>query len=189
MLSSFEWTEKLNALGAGKGIRVYDLELPQGRSGKFRVFLWKSVQSENRDQVSLEECIQFARAMRTLPELRMLEEAGAGLEVSSPGINRRLRTEEHFAAACGEHVVLKIFSPQGAQRLSGELLEFCSDSSTLKILADVDSEKRDASSKTKRGKKKNNELLQAVELPSEVSVALADVVEARVEYLFRSNTK
>ena len=188
MLSSFEWTEKLNALGAGKGIKVYYLELPQGRSGKFRVFLWKQVQTESEGQVSLEECIQFARAMRTLPELRMLEEAGAGLEVSSPGVNRKLRTEEHFATACGEHVVLKIFGPQGAKRLSGELLEFCSDSSTLRILADVESE-TPATPAKKKGNKKKNESLQSVGTPSEVSIALTDVVEARVEYLFRSNTK
>lgn len=38
------------------------------------------------------------------------------LEVSSPGLNRRLRTAEHFAAALGEDVAVKLAAPLDGRR-------------------------------------------------------------------------
>ncbi|MFR5090675.1 MAG: ribosome maturation factor RimP [Adlercreutzia equolifaciens] len=47
------------------------------------------------------------------------------LEVSSPGIDRPLRTPEHFARFAGETVTVKTTSPiDGRSSFTGELLGF-----------------------------------------------------------------
>ena len=44
------------------------------------------------------------------------------LEVSSPGLERRLRTKEHFEAAIGEHVTVRTApGDNGRRRITGEL--------------------------------------------------------------------
>ncbi len=50
------------------------------------------------------------------------------LEVSSPGIDRPLRTIEHFRKAKGESVIIKTFSPvEGRSKFSGELVDVQED--------------------------------------------------------------
>jgi ribosome maturation factor RimP len=54
------------------------------------------------------------------------------LEVSSPGLERRLRTQAHFESAVGESVTLRI-TPQGApaERVTGTLVAAGDDGVTL----------------------------------------------------------
>ena len=44
------------------------------------------------------------------------------LEVSSPGVERRLNTLAHYRRAVGENVIVKLFPGQEQRRLRGELL-------------------------------------------------------------------
>lgn len=54
------------------------------------------------------------------------------LEVSSPGLERALRTPEHFAAAVGELVTLKCRDAEGAvERLRGQVVTVDADHVTL----------------------------------------------------------
>ncbi len=58
------------------------------------------------------------------------------LEVSSPGVERPLRTPEHFAAAVGEDITMKIRNAEGhVVRLRGTLVE--SDGAALTIRTDT----------------------------------------------------
>lgn len=68
------------------------------------------------------------------------------LEVSSPGLERRLRRPEHFAKSVGSTVTLKL--RDGKTRLSGEIVEATETEVTLR-LADGDlAETSDSSTKT-----------------------------------------
>ncbi len=59
------------------------------------------------------------------------------LEVTSPGVERRLRTQTHFAGAIGEAVRLKTTPEQGAERrVEGELLS--ADESGISVRAKDD---------------------------------------------------
>jgi ribosome maturation factor RimP len=54
------------------------------------------------------------------------------LEVSSPGLERRLRTPSHFAGAVGETVTLRITDPDApAERVTGTLVTAGDESLTL----------------------------------------------------------
>ena len=54
------------------------------------------------------------------------------LEVSSPGVERELRTDEHIAYSIGEKVEAKLFAPKdGIKSLTGTLSSF--DGGVVKI--------------------------------------------------------
>jgi ribosome maturation factor RimP len=53
------------------------------------------------------------------------------LEVSSPGVERTLRTPEHYAGAIGETVSVKVRADSGTRRLQGTLV--ASDDTTCTI--------------------------------------------------------
>jgi ribosome maturation factor RimP len=53
------------------------------------------------------------------------------LEVSSPGVERPLRTPRHFGAAVGQKVALRVVDDQGARRVSGVLLAADDDGVTI----------------------------------------------------------
>lgn len=67
-------------------------------------------------------------------------ESSYTLEVSSPGIERRLRTATHFAAAVGEQVQLKVRpGSDGDRRAQGELIS--ADDTTI-VLRDAEGAER-----------------------------------------------
>lgn len=71
---------------------------------------------ERQRQVSVADC---ATVSRRLGDVLDAHEAVAGeymLEVSSPGVNRRLRRPEHFQRAVGEYVRLRVCDPDGTPR-------------------------------------------------------------------------
>ena len=54
------------------------------------------------------------------------------LQVSSPGIERELRTDDHLARSVGERVEAKLFSPvDGRKSVTGRLSSFDADSITI----------------------------------------------------------
>jgi ribosome maturation factor RimP len=61
------------------------------------------------------------------------------LEVSSPGLERRLRRPEHFARHAGALVAVKTAEPvNGRRRLEGTLLTCSAESITLRLETEVD---------------------------------------------------
>ncbi|MCB0320312.1 MAG: hypothetical protein KDD60_05245 [Bdellovibrionales bacterium] len=60
-----------------------------------------------RDGVTLDDCTRVSRKLSGLDRFDEIFPENSTLEVSSPGINRKLRREEHFARAVGEHVSVK----------------------------------------------------------------------------------
>lgn len=63
--------------------------------------------------VSLDQCARVAKRLLDLDEQDPFVPDGCELEVSSPGINRRLRRPEHFQSAVGERVKIKFRNDKG----------------------------------------------------------------------------
>jgi ribosome maturation factor RimP len=97
----------------GRGLDLYDLELGGGVL---------KVTVDRREGVDLDEVAQVTRAVS-----RMLDEADPIpgryiLEVTTPGLERRLRTPAHFARAVGETVKVKLRpGAEGERRVEGTL--------------------------------------------------------------------
>lgn len=72
---------------------------------------------DSEEGVNIEDCEKMHRAMDPiLDEADPIEEAYY-LEVSSPGIERELKTEEHIMACEGWDVEVKLYAPRDGSKL------------------------------------------------------------------------
>jgi ribosome maturation factor RimP len=84
-------------------VELVDLDLRGGRSAVVTLYV------DRPGGVDLELCEAVTKA---LDELR----ARYALEVSSPGLDRRLRTAAHFAAVVGQKVAVTLDEPRDGRR-------------------------------------------------------------------------
>ena len=143
--------QALQAIAAEDGLAIYDLEL--GAPGSLRVFIERgqlvdSIDLDPHDDGQMEDLStestpsragrrvtsgDCSRFVRRLMAFFLTEGEGLNIapepkiEVSSPGMNRNLRTAEHFHGALGERILV-----QAAEPILGNLTEF--DGEMLKIL-------------------------------------------------------
>ncbi|MBO7341152.1 MAG: ribosome maturation factor RimP [Clostridia bacterium] len=100
------------------GYMLWDVEfLKEGARRILRV----TIDSENG--ITIEDCEKMHRAIDPiLDEIDPIEDA-YDLEVSSPGIERDLRTSAHIDACVGERVEARFFAPfEGIKQIEGVLL-------------------------------------------------------------------
>jgi ribosome maturation factor RimP len=106
------------------GLEIFEIEVPNSRSRVLRIYLARSQDSTVPDVangsqkvigednpikagVSLDECALFSKKISRMEGFEDLFHEHWTLEVSSPGINRRLTRPEHFKGAVGERVKVK----------------------------------------------------------------------------------
>ncbi|MDY6314339.1 MAG: ribosome maturation factor RimP [Clostridia bacterium] len=124
------------------GCSIYDVEYAkEGQNYFLRVFIDKD------GGVSTDDCEAVSRALDpVLDELDPIENAYF-LEISSPGLDRKLSRPEHFEAAVGKSVDIKLFSPiDGSKEITGILCGFDGKNISLETaLGIVEIEKQKAS--------------------------------------------
>ena len=109
------------------GLRIYDIEyVKEGMNWYLRVFIDKD------EGVSIEDCENVSRAIDPLlDELNPIKTAYS-LEVSSPGIERVLRRDEHFKKYIGSNVEVSLFKPiNDVKRLECVLKDISDDEITV----------------------------------------------------------
>ena len=87
-------------------------------------YLWdvEYVKEGSEDGITIDDCERVHRAIDPVIDAHDPIENSYHLEVSSPGIERVLRTEEHIEAFAGEEVEAKLFAPiDGKKTLRGIL--------------------------------------------------------------------
>jgi ribosome maturation factor RimP len=100
------------------GYTLWDVEfLKEGSRRILRVTI------DNEEGITIEDCEKMHRAIDPiLDEIDPIEDA-YDLEVSSPGIERDLRTTAHIDACIGERVEARFFAPfEGIKQLEGILV-------------------------------------------------------------------
>jgi ribosome maturation factor RimP len=99
----------LEPIVAGEGLELVDLEFVRERAGwVLRLYL-----DMPGGRVGLDECSQVSRAEDPALDVEDFIPHAYHLEVSSPGLNRPLRTPEHFRRAMGKTVKVKTYGPIG----------------------------------------------------------------------------
>ena len=100
-------------------IEIVDVEFKQGRSPALTVFI------DTDGGVDLVTCERFHRAIDgPLDELDPTFGAAYTLNVSSPGLDRPLKTPRDFEKCRGERVEVKLFAPlKGKKFFEATLLE------------------------------------------------------------------
>lgn len=115
------------------GLEVLDIEFDGGPSGQVvRIYL-DGLEYER--QVSVSDCGVVSRRLGDVLDAHDAIGGAYMLEVSSPGVNRRLRRPQHFRRVVGEYVRVRTRDRDGISRtLVGKLEEAQED--RIRILAD-----------------------------------------------------
>ena len=100
------------------GLAIWDVEFV--KEGARRIL---RVTIDHEDGITIEDCERMHRAIDpVLDEIDPIDTA-YDLEVSSPGIERELRTDAHIDACVGETVEVRFFAPfEGKKSLEAILL-------------------------------------------------------------------
>ncbi|MDP1783832.1 MAG: ribosome maturation factor RimP [Sulfuricurvum sp.] len=85
--------------------------------------------------VSLDQCANLSHLISPLLDITSPVSGDYRLEVSSPGIERRLKTLDHFIQSVGEKVSL---STMDKEKFEGELIAVTSEDITIKTKEDGD---------------------------------------------------
>ncbi|MBQ3640304.1 MAG: ribosome maturation factor RimP [Clostridia bacterium] len=109
----------------GLGYSLWDVEyVKEGADMFLRITI------DRPEGITIDDCEVVHRAIDpVLDEVDPIEDA-YHLEVSSPGLERDLRTEAHFAACTGREIEVRLYAPMdGAKVWTGELLGLSEDGS------------------------------------------------------------
>ena len=107
MLISQELQAKIQKLVESFGCKIYDITtLKENENQILRISITK------KPPVSLDDCQEVSLALSPLLDVEIPNFEKYYLEVSSPGIERPLKTKEHFEDAIGELVKIKTASKQ-----------------------------------------------------------------------------
>ncbi len=89
-----------------KGLRLYDFDLLPGQ--KLRVFIERPSPKGDYGSPTLEDCATVSRALRFRLGVDTKLGANYDLEVSSPGLERRLSKARHFRQVLGKKLKLRL---------------------------------------------------------------------------------
>ncbi len=109
------------------GCSVYDVEfLKEGQNYFLRIYIDKD------GGVSTDDCEKVSRTIDPMIDEADPIEQAYFLEISSPGLDRKLSRPEHFADNAGKRVELKLYSAiDGSKELEGELAGLDGDIITI----------------------------------------------------------
>lgn len=115
------------------GCEIYDIEFKkEGSDYYLRIFIDLK---DREKKVSLDECEAVSRALSEVLDDKDPIEQAYMLEVSSPGLDRQLKTEQHFKRFEGSKVDVGLYKAvNGTKCLTGTLSSF--EDATLTLMLD-----------------------------------------------------
>ena len=116
--------ESLKIAVEGCGVTLYDTTIARDYDDNiFRVYI------VHKDGITLDKCAEVSRMISPLLDINEPMNGKYKLEVSSPGIERKLKTLHHFICSIGSNVKIKEYSMDITK---GELIDALEDG-TIKI--------------------------------------------------------
>jgi len=107
--------ESIKMTVEGLGLHLYDIVTTREHDRNiFRIFI------TGKDGVTLDQCAHVSRLISPILDVDEPMNGIYNLEVSSPGIERKLKTLDHFKASVGELVKIKDIANE---KYKGKLLE------------------------------------------------------------------
>ena len=103
----------------GMGLWVYDVTLEKENGEKvLRLFA-----ERKEGNISIDECEELSNRLSDLLDEEDIIDGAYIFEVSSPGIERRLKYDKHFEAALGKEIDVKLYEAVGGKKtLTGKLI-------------------------------------------------------------------
>ncbi|MCL2498908.1 MAG: ribosome maturation factor RimP [Defluviitaleaceae bacterium] len=125
-------TDLLTPVAQKAGVELYDIEtVREGGERILRLYIDKEA------GVDLEDCERVSRAAEAvLDEHDPIPETYA-LEVSSPGIERKLNRDDHFTRYVGHNIKLRLYAPiENRKNYRGKLIGY--ENRTITLETDPD---------------------------------------------------
>lgn len=115
------------------GYDLYDVEyVKEGKDYFLRIYI------DKESGIDLNDCEKVNNAINDLLDEADLIKDQYFLEVSSPGIERILRKDEHLKANIGKQIEVKLFKPIEKQKqFVGELIDFDNENLTIKTNIEI----------------------------------------------------
>lgn len=124
-----EVVEMATPLADELGFEVVDVEYIQsGGRWLIRVYL------DRPGGIQLDDCARFSRRLGDLLEMNQTLPHAYTIEVSSPGIERRLRTEDHFRRFVGQRARVESHEPIDGRRRAVGIIESVEDNAVTLLL-------------------------------------------------------
>jgi ribosome maturation factor RimP len=104
---------------ASEGLELVDVEFKPGRHrGLLRIFI------DKEGGVTLNDCENVSRQLGAILDVEDVIKSAYVLEVSSPGLDRPLRTDRDYRRAMGRQIKINLVDDRGnSQQVTGKLLE------------------------------------------------------------------
>jgi len=116
--------ESIKTTVEGCGAQLYDIvSLKENDNNIFRVYV------TSKDGITLEKCAEISRMISPILDIEEPMHCKYNLEVSSPGVERKLKRIQHYKTSIGEKVKIKDFDKN---IIKGELIEANDESIKLK---------------------------------------------------------
>ena len=114
---SDQLNELIQPVVEAMGCELWGIErLSMGRYSTVKVYI------DSKAGVDIEDCAKVSRQVSSLLDVEDPVNGEYSLEVSSPGLNRRLFKLDHYAAFIGSEVRIRLKRPyEGRRKYSGQL--------------------------------------------------------------------
>lgn len=117
---------------AEHGLELVDIERTQGRAPWTLRVVVDTPEGDGR--VPVDHCAEVSRQVGAALDASDVIPVRYNLEVSSPGLDRRLAREKDFSAACGKVVKLETRRPlAGRRRFRGRLVAYADGVATVEV--------------------------------------------------------
>jgi ribosome maturation factor RimP len=125
----FEVIELATPLADELGFEIVDVEyVPAGGRWTIRVYL------DRPGGITLDDCARFSRRLGDLLEMNQTLPHAYVIEVSSPGIERRLKTSDHFRRFVGRRAHIETHEPwEGRRHVEGSIAAATESEVTLAL--------------------------------------------------------
>ena len=111
-------TKILTPVIEAQGVDLYDMEfIKEGTARTLRIYIDKDA------GVDLNDCERVSRAAEAVLDEHDPIETAYYLEVSSPGIERKLTKPEHFTRYTGHKIALRLYGPLNGRKKYTGILE------------------------------------------------------------------
>jgi ribosome maturation factor RimP len=129
-------TQLSDLAAAGTGIEIVAVEVKgAGRSRLLRIYIDRPAGADTPGGVSHGDCQLISERLgQLLDDEDVIPDDGYTLEVSSPGVERRLSKPRDFERVVGQKIRLAVHEPiEGRKSLEGKLSQFASGALEVEI--------------------------------------------------------
>ncbi|MCR4754548.1 MAG: ribosome maturation factor RimP [Lachnospiraceae bacterium] len=110
----------LEPIASSNGVSIYDVEyVKEGSDYYLRAYI------DKEGGVTIDDCEAVSRALNDMLDKEDYIDEAYILEVSSPGLTRKLTKPRHYLNSLGNEVEIKTFKPiDGSKEFSGTLTQY-----------------------------------------------------------------